>query len=184
MGLDLIELIMNVEDAFETEIPDEDAQHLNTPRKLANYIISHLNNKGNKVSTTCVTQLKFYALRFVLMREFRIARRNIRPDTSFEQLFQDQPMKQWLQLNKSLGDIINLEYQSFIGRTTAKAPRFIKTVKDLIPFIQLSPVKWQNDSGLKTILQRIIHITSEQLDIPVDQIHPDADFARDLGAST
>ena len=40
MGLDTVELLMAFEEKFGVRIPDEDAAHLTTPRKVTDYIMS------------------------------------------------------------------------------------------------------------------------------------------------
>jgi acyl carrier protein len=46
MGLDLVELVLEVEEAFAIEIPDREAQKLTTPRLLQAFIISELKKKN------------------------------------------------------------------------------------------------------------------------------------------
>lgn len=38
MGLDIVELVLAVEERFQLEIPDEEAQCLETPRQLVDYV--------------------------------------------------------------------------------------------------------------------------------------------------
>ena len=40
MGLDLVELVMRFEEEFETEIPDQIAARLFTPKDVINYLMS------------------------------------------------------------------------------------------------------------------------------------------------
>lgn len=41
-SLDTVELVMALEEEFETEIPDEDAEKLTTVQEAINYIIANL----------------------------------------------------------------------------------------------------------------------------------------------
>ena len=41
-SLDTVELVMALEEEFETEIPDEDAEKLTSVQEAIDYIISHL----------------------------------------------------------------------------------------------------------------------------------------------
>jgi len=43
-SLDTVELVMALEEAFDTEIPDEDAEKLNTVGSAVTYVTSHVNN--------------------------------------------------------------------------------------------------------------------------------------------
>lgn len=43
-SLDTVELVMALEEAFETEIPDEDAEQINTVQAAIDYIKAHQDN--------------------------------------------------------------------------------------------------------------------------------------------
>jgi hypothetical protein len=55
MGLDTVELIMEVEEAFDIKIPDEDAEKLRTIGDLHHYIA----NKLQLVSGPCLSSAAF-----------------------------------------------------------------------------------------------------------------------------
>jgi len=42
-SLDTVELVMALEEEFETEIPDEDAEKITTVQQATDYITQHLN---------------------------------------------------------------------------------------------------------------------------------------------
>ena len=44
-SLDTVELVMALEEEFETEIPDEEAEKITTVQHAINYISSHLGKK-------------------------------------------------------------------------------------------------------------------------------------------
>jgi acyl carrier protein len=44
-SLDTVELVMALEDEFDMDIPDEDAEKLDTVGKAMDYVLSHLSNK-------------------------------------------------------------------------------------------------------------------------------------------
>ena len=43
-SLDTVELVMALEEAFDTEIPDEDAEKLSTVGSAVTYVIQHVNS--------------------------------------------------------------------------------------------------------------------------------------------
>lgn len=51
MGLDSVELVMRIEDAFEIEIDDEDASGLVTVELLHEHVVLLLGSKGGKVNS-------------------------------------------------------------------------------------------------------------------------------------
>jgi acyl carrier protein len=41
-SLDLVELMMNIEEAFDIEIPDDEAENLRTFKELVDYVAEHI----------------------------------------------------------------------------------------------------------------------------------------------
>src|SRR5262249_16894428 len=78
MGLDTVELVMEVEEAFGITIPDQEAEKIQTVGDLYHYILATL---GGPPLTTpgCLSAAAFYRLRRQLMGRFRIERRRIQP---------------------------------------------------------------------------------------------------------
>lgn len=45
-SLDTVELVMEFEDAFETSIPDEEAEKIKTVGQAIDYILAHMDQEG------------------------------------------------------------------------------------------------------------------------------------------
>ena len=82
MGLDSVELVMDLEEAFGIAIPDEDAARLETPRMVLDYVAARL---PAAPSGGCITQQSFYALRRGL-RAAGITGMELRPGTPLRSL--------------------------------------------------------------------------------------------------
>src|SRR2546425_8924482 len=65
MGLDSVEFVMALEEAFGLYIPDVDAVSLTTPRKVIDYLEKRL---APAESPQCVDQMAFYSVRRAAMR--------------------------------------------------------------------------------------------------------------------
>ena len=78
MGLDLVEYVLAVEDAFEIAIPDADAARLATPAQLIDYLCRRL---GETADGPPLLQTAFYRVRVVLAEEVGVPRSRIRPGT-------------------------------------------------------------------------------------------------------
>jgi hypothetical protein len=78
MGLDLVEYVIAIEDAFEISIPDADAAELDTPGKLVDYLCARL---GEARDGAPLIQTVFYRLRAALATELGVERSRIRPQT-------------------------------------------------------------------------------------------------------
>lgn len=61
MGLDTVELVMEIEDAFSIKIPDDEASHMGTVGDVFDYIVKNTNVSTN--SSTCLSAVAFYSLR-------------------------------------------------------------------------------------------------------------------------
>lgn len=83
MGLDLVELVMEVEDAFGISIPDEEAGSLTTVGALIGYVHKRLQSYK---SDTCATAAAFYRIRRLFMQKLPLNRADIKPDSSLAEL--------------------------------------------------------------------------------------------------
>jgi acyl carrier protein len=103
MGLDTVELAMEVEEAFGITIPDEQAEKVLTVGDLYHYILATMG--GPPLATPgCLSAAAFYRLRRQLMGRFRVERRRIRPASTLDDLFpKAMRREQWRQLGEALG---------------------------------------------------------------------------------
>lgn len=83
MGLDGVELVMEVEDRFRIELPDTECSHVRTVADLAALVISRLPKSGG----FCPTARSFFSLRRALAQERGVDRRALRPTTPLEVAF-------------------------------------------------------------------------------------------------
>jgi acyl carrier protein len=103
MGMDTVELVMEVEEAFDITIPDADAERILTVGNLYHYILSRLHGDGPGTGH-CLTAATFYRLRRALMRSFRTPRCAIRPDSSMDSLMPARGRRAgWKRLGATLG---------------------------------------------------------------------------------
>lgn len=83
MGLDTVELVMEVEDAFDVEIPDDRAGQMLTVGDLYDFIVE---SKRDVVDPRgiCLSAATFFAIRRALISEIDILPRSLRPRTSVQ----------------------------------------------------------------------------------------------------
>jgi hypothetical protein len=84
MGLDIVEFVMNVEEAFGIRIPDRDAEKITTPRMLINYLQAKVGERPP--AAACLTQHTFYKIHRALTKRLRRTRHSIRPATPLASL--------------------------------------------------------------------------------------------------
>jgi hypothetical protein len=97
MGLDVVELILEVEKSFGVEIPDADACKMQTPGDLADWVAAHVKTGKN---ASCLSQARFHRLRALLM-EVSVPRKKIRPSVPLVALLQGKNALRdfWVRLN-------------------------------------------------------------------------------------
>ena len=100
MGLDGVELVMEVEETFGFSIPDEDAAALHTVGKLYDYIMDH-RFRGRREG--CLTSVVFYKLRRALMLVLEIPRSGVRPPVPLATIISTHRRRFWADLQRTLG---------------------------------------------------------------------------------
>jgi acyl carrier protein len=96
MGLDLVELVLEVEKSFALKISDPDAATVRTVGDLIRFVRFRV---GNPSRTACPTSQTFYRFRRELMDALPLARRQIRPDGDLEVLVPGNERRRvWTQL--------------------------------------------------------------------------------------
>jgi hypothetical protein len=85
MGLDIVEMFMEVESVFEIEIPDSMAPYLNTVGALYDYVVTHVQTIGDHASPGSYAGPLWERYLDVLERETGCRRSTLRPEARFVQ---------------------------------------------------------------------------------------------------
>ena len=86
MGLDLVEFVMAVEDAFSVTIDDAEAEQIQTPAGMINCIARKL-NATEGAPGVCPTMRAFHRMRSAVLAVQDIPRQQVKPGTSVVALF-------------------------------------------------------------------------------------------------
>jgi len=84
MGLDGVELIMEIEKAFDIRIPDQEAEKILTVGDMYDSVWTHLESKH---SNQCNSQILFYKLRKYFTETFHLPKDLFRPHTILNDIF-------------------------------------------------------------------------------------------------
>ena len=131
MGLDLVELVMDVEDEFSIAVDDHDASRLETVGQLFDYVVEALRRKAPWVGAPCHSARCFYEVRRRLLDDRSVRQVRVRPDTTFNELANEGEARGVL---KRLTRALELPMPStrFVARAGARdAPADLR-VKDLV----------------------------------------------------
>jgi acyl carrier protein len=101
MGLDLVELEMEIEDAFDIKIADEEYVGLETVGQVFDYLCHRLNAQA---AQACTTQSTFYRLRAAMIQTLGLDRHLLRPDVALDALLPPRNWhREWNRLTDSSG---------------------------------------------------------------------------------
>src|SRR5437763_15243690 len=104
MGLDSVELVMELEDAFGVSIPDDDAEKAQTVGQTVLLIVDLLSRSRGPDPSYCASARAFYQLRRELVAHCGIARKVIRPDSRVGELVPSGPRRNaWADIARRCG---------------------------------------------------------------------------------
>ena len=100
MGLDSIELVMEVEKTFNITIPDQEAEKIRTVGDLHTVVWNHL---AERHSNRCNSQILFYKLRNNFSEALKIQKKYFTPVTSLNNVFpQENRRKKYSEFGKAI----------------------------------------------------------------------------------
>lgn len=101
MGLDSVYLLLAIEERFSISITDDEASSVRTVGDLERLVRQKLEPRASKA---CLTSFTFYKLRSVLRQQFGVARSQVTPTASLDDLVPRQRRQvAWAQLGTALG---------------------------------------------------------------------------------
>ncbi len=176
MGLDSVEFLFAIEDAFGISISDADAESLKTPRILVDYVAARLPRADGSV---CAEQRAFYRLRRAVTRAYGIQPKRIRPDTSWDTLLPPRyPSRAWRQIQKAVGAVDWPRYRT-IGLKTSEATSVGTTARYLATVAPAS-LKHDGEGWSRLEIEKAVRgLIAEEL--AITDFEWDDSFARDLG---
>ncbi len=180
MGLDGVELVMAIEAEFAVEIPDEEAEHMITVGSVFEWLKKQVAT-GDPVE--CLTQKIFYKLRTALMDNYRLARKDITPDTKLSAIVPIKEMDESWPFLQLFIELELPELKSGAKFFDVKVDKQSITVRGLVyDIIQknhdlLSP---KLESEVE-VWNRLVKVFVRQLNVKAEDVRYDASITRDLG---
>lgn len=177
MGLEIVELIMAVEERFDIEIADSDAERFVTVGDLYDYLCGTMNNT---MPRSCESQRTFYRVRKALMRTAAVPHWYVRPKRRLDDLLSAFPAKRKLvlrrlqneigvRINADPGEVVTVEA---VVRLAVAQSRSKRRYENVIPSEGWNRV---------TIWQALHEIVVTQLSVKPEQVILGARFVEDLG---
>ncbi len=173
MGLDSVELVMDVEDEFQIVIPDAVASLVVTVGMLVDVVHFHI---STSTQDPCLSQHGFYVVRKTLLYQLDVPRSSILPDTKFSDLIAKEDRQDvWPRVISSLTDYhaaFNLK-----GPDKTEFPPGFSRVRDLIMCVSIPKSRALSK---EEIFMRIQDITVRNLGVKPDQVTLEARWVEDL----
>ena len=131
MGLEGVELIMDVEDRFGTSFPDAQLERMQTIGDLHDFIMSRIRAQHSDV---CLSAAMFYPIRRILVEQFNVDHDIVRPETSLESLVETESRSQfWRKIESGLATKLpRLKRSKWLQWTGDAFPPECSTVSQLI----------------------------------------------------
>jgi acyl carrier protein len=179
MGLDTVELVMEVEDEFGMSIPDADAELIQTVGQLHAYVCQRLRPRGE---TVCPTARAFYRFRRALLARQPVPRRCVRPSSRVSRLLPEECRDRWAAVAEEVG--LAGAY-SFGGRAPVRFPAVFTTVRDLVRRMTFPASPWDrvavHGAFEERVWERVRAIVAEQAGVAVEEVRVETHFINDLG---
>ena len=124
MGLEIVEMVMEIEEAFDLSTPDQDAERIHNPREVIDYVMAHLRVRED----SCLTQTAFYRLRRAAVSCLAVPRSAVRPAAPWNDLLPRwRRRRAWNQFVSGCGMALPRPRPSdTVGDTATSAAEFLK----------------------------------------------------------
>lgn len=183
MGLDLVEYVMAIEDAFEIDIPDEDAVHFETPGTLIDYLCTRL---GESADGPPLVQTAFYWLRRGLVDELAISRKLIRPATTIHELTDRPENDVWravasrFEVNPKF--LTHSPVVHWLAKLVRAPGRSVGDIAKQIAMLHPSAFKREEEGWTRAQITEVaLRLVEYETGLAVGPTHLDVEFIRDLG---
>jgi hypothetical protein len=183
MGLDLVEYVIAIEDAFEIDIPDADTIRLDTPAKLIDYLCARL---GASPDGPPLVQTAFYWLRKALADELAVSRNLIRPATTPSVLTNRPENDVWravaarLEVNPKF--LTHAPVAKWLAKLVRAPGRTVGELARQVAMLHPSAFKREGEGWTRTQIEEVaLRLLEHEIGILGLPAHLHASFTRDLG---
>jgi hypothetical protein len=164
MGLDLVELTMEMEDEFAISIPDETAAALTTIGATIDFIVADLRRRDG----VCLTARAFYRVRQGLVARCRASRSDVRLDAPIRPLV-GKRRREWAAIATHAG-----------LRVEAPLPPEEASLRDVITRNIVDFRCHDGSVDEVAVAQRVFELVSEQTSVPIAKLRRDSRYIDDL----
>jgi hypothetical protein len=182
MGLEAIELVMEIEERFDTLISDSDAGKLLTVGDLYDYLLKRIQAHHNGI---CACASAFYSLRRLLLTEFGIEHKQVRPNSELSELIAMHDRSRfWLMAQETLNQRLPwMRRSTLFQRSPDQFPQNISTVGTLAKWSSksYSITREFDQNDTQRLWVAVCELVGRVSGVDPIQLTYDTHFNRDLG---
>ena len=181
MGLEGVELVMDVEDRFDTSIPDSAAEHIQTVGDLHSFLMNRIRHQN---SDNCPSAALFYPIRKLLVTEFGIERNTVKPSTDLDSVINaDDRYKFWRKLETSVATRLprlkRSKWLQWNGDTFPEScSNVAQLVKHCVDVNKITDEFGPDDSDL--VWNVVCELVAEMAGVEKSTLKPETNFLNDL----
>lgn len=181
MGLEVVELVIAIEDRFRTNLLEHELEKITTIDELYQLLINRIQRDNGEC---CPTLSMFYAIRKILVKQYKINREDIRPTSKLNQLL--PPSKRfsfWGTVKQNLaGQLPHLKRSNKLHWFGDTFPENLATVGSLVRECCLrTSITHEFQQGNESLLwKEVCRIVGEVASIEPDTLVSNANFFEDL----
>jgi hypothetical protein len=181
MGLDIVEFVIAVEGALDIHIPDKDAERLETPRMLVDYLSQRLGATGQG-ELNCLSQRAFYRARRATARRFGVERRSLRPKTVLADVMGSRT-SEWKELRADIGSAEwpRLKSDNWLTSRVGGVSSLGELAQHLgaydVAAMRTPDAPWAR----KEIQAVVLRLLETELGVDMSRYTLDSQFVRDMG---
>ena len=181
MGLDIVEFVIAVEDALNIDIPNKDAERLETPRMLIDYLCQRF-DATHHGEVNCLSQRAFYRARRATAERFGVERHSLRPKTEFADVMRSRT-SEWNALRADIGSTEWPRLKSD-NRFTSRLGG-VSTLGELAQHLGAYDVAAMRNPDApwtqKEIQAVVLSLLEKELGVDMSRYTLDSQFVRDMG---
>lgn len=187
MGLDGVEMVMELEDEFGIRIPDDEAERMQTVGQTVEFVARELTARRPPGPDVCPSARAFYRLRAALMRGYRLPRSAVRPDATVGELVPDDARRfDW---NELVAEACDLRPEPFrwTKMLHPRVPPPEMTVREVIATRSTGRAagddRFAGPDGQVTlwpVYEKVVDVVSEQCGVRRSEIGWDTRYVEDL----
>ena len=181
MGLDIVEFVIAVEGTLDIDIPNKDAERLETPRMLIDYLCQRL-DATHDGEVNCLSQRAFYRARRATAERFGLERQSLRPDTLFADVMGSRT-SEWKALRADIGSTEWPKLKSDNWFTSRLGG--VSTLGELARHLSAYDVAATRNPDArwtrKEIQAVVLSLLERELGVDMSKYTLDSQFVRDMG---